>query len=124
MKLKLDENIPDSAATRLAALRYEVDTVLAERLGGRNDEDVWAAAQAEGRFLVTHDLDFSDAREFLPGSHAGVLIVRLPDSEQWRVADHLVAWFSDPDARSWGLCMVVATLRKVRVVPGGSARLP
>lgn len=57
MKLKLDENIPQSAATRLAGLGYDVDTVLDERLGGRSDEDVWAAAQAEGRFLVTHDLD-------------------------------------------------------------------
>ena len=82
MKLKLDENLPESAATRLAALGYDVDTVLAEQLGGRNDDDVWAAAQAEGRLLVTHDLDFSDARRFRPGSHAGVLIVRLPDSEQ------------------------------------------
>ncbi|HWZ88628.1 MAG TPA: DUF5615 family PIN-like protein [Polyangiaceae bacterium] len=82
MKLKLDENLPESAATRLAALGYDVDTALAEQLGGRNDDDVWAAAQAEGRFLVTHDLDFSDARRFRPGSHAGVLIVRLPDSEQ------------------------------------------
>jgi predicted nuclease of predicted toxin-antitoxin system len=82
VKLKLDENLPESAATRLAALGYDVDTALAEQLGGRNDDDVWAAAQAEGRFLVTHDLDFSDARRFRPGSHAGVLIVRLPDSEQ------------------------------------------
>jgi hypothetical protein len=41
--------------------------------------------------------------------------VRLPDSEQWRIGDHLVAWFSDPDARSWARCLVVATLNKVRV---------
>jgi Domain of unknown function (DUF5615)/Regulator of chromosome condensation (RCC1) repeat len=69
--LKLDENIPQSAAMRLAALGYDVDTVLDERLGGRSDEDVWAAAQAEGRLLVTHDLDFADARKFEPGKHAG-----------------------------------------------------
>ena len=68
MKLKLDENIPQSAATRLAALGYDVDTVLDEQLGGRSDEDVWAAAQAEDRFLVTHDLDFSDTRKFEPGN--------------------------------------------------------
>ena len=92
--------------------------MLDEQLGGRSDEDVWAAAQAEDRFLVTHDLDFSDTRKFEPGKHAGVLIVRLPDSEQWRVGDHLVAWFSDPDARTWERCMVIATLRKVRVVRG------
>jgi len=137
VKLKLDENLPGSAATRLAALGYDVDTVLAEIAGGRSDEDVWSAAQAEGRFLVTHDLDFSDARKFRPGSHGAVLIVRLPAarrfaadpewtpliSEPMRVGDHLVAWFSDPDARSWGCCLVVATLRKVGLfAPGRRTR--
>ncbi|HKY40636.1 MAG TPA: DUF5615 family PIN-like protein [Polyangiaceae bacterium] len=115
MRLKLDENLPQSVAPRLAALGFEVDTVLDENLGGRDDDTVWAAAQAEQRFLVTQDLDFSDARRFAPGTHAGVLIVRLPDSEQWRVADHLVAWFSDADARTWVGCLVVATPNKVRV---------
>jgi len=52
--------------------------------------------------------------------NAGALVVRLPDSEQWRVGDHLVGWFSD--ARTWERCMVVATLRKVRVVRGASAQ--
>ena len=47
--------------------------------------------------------------------------MRLPDSEQWRVGDHLVAWFSDSDARTWKRCMVVATVRKVRVVRGATA---
>lgn len=116
MKLKLDENLPTSAAPRLAALGYDVHTVLEEKLGGRNDAEVWAAAQTEGRFLVTCDLDFSDARAFAPGTHHGVLIVRLPDAEQWRAADHLLAWFSDPVARSWGGCLVVATIHKVRVI--------
>ena len=69
---------------------------------------------------MTHDLDFSDTRKFEPGRHAGVLIVRLPDSAQWRVGDHLVGWFSDPDARTWER-WVVATLRKVRVVRGATA---
>ena len=120
MKLKLDENIAASVASRLAVLGFDVDTVLAEQLGGRSDAEVWTAAQTESRFLVTQDLDFSDVRQFRPGTHAGVLIVRLPDSEQWRVGDHLVAWFSAPDARSWTGCFVVATVHKVRVLrPGG-----
>jgi predicted nuclease of predicted toxin-antitoxin system len=120
VKLKLDENIPQSAARRLAALGHDVDPVLDEQLGGRSDEDVSAAAQAEGRFLVTQDLDFSDTRKFEPGKHAGVLIVCLPDSEQWRVSDHLVGRLSDPDEHSWERCMVVATLRKERVSRGAA----
>ena len=116
MKLKLDENLPESAVPRLTALGFDVDTVLSEKLGGHSDADVWAAAQADRRLLVTHDLDFSDVRKFAPGTHHSLLIVRLPDSEQWRAADHLVAWFSDPEAQSWGGCLVVATTHKVRVV--------
>lgn len=116
MKLKLDENLPASAAPRLAALGYDVHTVLDESLGGKQDAVVWTAAQAEGRRLVTCDLDFSDARTFAPGTHSGILLVRLPDTEQWRAADHLVAWLSAPDAPSWQGCLVVATLHKVRVL--------
>lgn len=102
MRIKLDENIPRSAAARLAAVGHEVDTVLDEELGGRPDTDVWFASQSEARLLVTQDLDFSDVRHFTPGTHHGILLVRLPDSEQWRIADYLVAWFSTPEAMTWG----------------------
>ncbi len=116
MKLKLDENIARSAAARLAALGFDADTVLDEGLGGRPDVDVWAAAQSERRFFITQDLDFSDARMFAPGTHEGLLLVRLPDAEQWRIADYLVAWFSAPDVETWARCFVVATPNKVRVI--------
>lgn len=97
MKIKLDENIAVSAAVRLTALGHEVHTVLDEGLSGHDDSEVWAAAQDEERFLITQDLDFSDLRRFTPGSHAGLLLVRLPDAEQWRIADYLGAWFSTPE---------------------------
>ena len=115
MRLKLDENIAASAAVRLVALGHDVHTVLDEGLGGRSDGDVWHAAQAESRLLVTQDLDFSDERRFVAGTHAGILLVRLPDAEQWRVSDYLVAWFSGADASTWERCFVVATPNKVRV---------
>jgi predicted nuclease of predicted toxin-antitoxin system len=116
MKLKLDENIPQSAAARLQALGFDTDTVLGETLGGHPDSDVWRAAQAAGRVLVTQDLDFSDVRTFSPGSHHGIVVVRLPDAEQWRISDYLAAWFATPDAKSWERCFVVATPNKVRIL--------
>jgi len=116
VKLKLDENIPSSAAGRLAALGFDADTVLDEALGGCSDADVWAAAQTEGRLFVTQDLDFSDVRRFAPGAHQGLLLVRLPDSEQWRISDYLAAWFSTGEARTWVGCFVVATPRRIRVM--------
>jgi len=53
VKLKLDENLPETLVARLRALNHDVDNVRMEGLAGRNDLDVWTAAQAEGRFLIT-----------------------------------------------------------------------
>jgi predicted nuclease of predicted toxin-antitoxin system len=62
VKVKLDENIPATVASRLARLGVDTDTVLDESLGGHRDADVWSAARREERLFVTQDLDFSDAR--------------------------------------------------------------
>ena len=80
MELKLDENLPESLLAELAHLNHDPDNVQLEGLAGRNDPDVWAAVQAAGRFFITQDLAFSDLRKFQPGSHHGLLLVRLPDA--------------------------------------------
>ena len=67
MKIKLDENLPDRLVSILTGLAHDVDTVRGEQLTGRADPDVWSAAQAAQRFLITQDLDFSDARRYTPG---------------------------------------------------------
>jgi predicted nuclease of predicted toxin-antitoxin system len=119
MKVKLDENITPRAATRLRSLGHDVDTALDEALGGHCDEAVWREAQETGRFLVTQDLDFSDVRRFKPGTHRGILLVRIPDATQNRLADYLEAWFGALDCGSWDGCFVVATPNKVRVLRPG-----
>lgn len=53
MKLKLDENPPESLAGTLAALGHEADTARSEGLAGHDDADLWAGTQAAGRFLLT-----------------------------------------------------------------------
>jgi predicted nuclease of predicted toxin-antitoxin system len=60
VKIKLDENLPDRLVAVLTGLGHNVDTVGAEQMTGRADPDVWSAAQAAQRFLITQDLDFSD----------------------------------------------------------------
>ena len=55
MRIKLDENIPDRLVTVLSELGHDVDTVLSEQIAGHDDDEVWQAAQAARRFLVTQD---------------------------------------------------------------------
>lgn len=64
MTIKLDENLPERLVAELSALGHDVDTVRAEQLAGRDDNDVWRGAQSAHRFLITQDLDFSDVRRY------------------------------------------------------------
>lgn len=55
MKIRLDENVPSDLDIALSFVE-DVDTAESEGLQGANDDDVWAAAQREERFLITQDL--------------------------------------------------------------------
>lgn len=59
-RFKLDENLPGDAEALLESSGYDAETVLGERLGGGPDLEVLDASRAEGRILVTLDLDFAD----------------------------------------------------------------
>jgi predicted nuclease of predicted toxin-antitoxin system len=78
MRIKLEENPPTRLVSVLAELGHDVDTVPSEHIAGRDDAVVWQTAQAGQRFLVTQVLDFSDIRKYAPGTHHGLLLVRLP----------------------------------------------
>ena len=43
MKLKLDENLPESLLPKLGGLGHDVDNVRVEGLSGQADADVWQA---------------------------------------------------------------------------------
>lgn len=115
MKLKLDENLPEQLAIRLRELGHDVHTVPEESLSGQSDMAVWAAAQAEARFLITQDLDFSDVRRFQPGTHAGLLLVRLHAPGRLALTQHLSTLFGTEPVETWARCFVVLTDHKLRV---------
>ena len=116
MKIKLDENLPLRLATALENLGHDVPTTSSEGLTGRADLDIWGAAQAESRFLITQDLDFSDIRRFTPGSHAGVLLVRLHSPSRQNLIARVEKVFQAENVDQWPGCFVVVTERKTRVV--------
>jgi len=116
MKLKLDENLPVSLATILSSLHHDVHTVAQENLSGSSDREVWEAAQRDERFLITQDLDFSDLRRFAPGTHSGILLVRLRSPDRRALSRRVREIFQHEEVTGWSRCFVVATDRKVRVV--------
>ena len=99
----------------LAALGHDVDTVHSEALTGCHDNEVWEAAQSGDRFLITQDLDFSDLRRYAPGTHRGLLLVRLAFPGRGALVSRIAMLFATEAVNDWRGCLVVATDRKLRV---------
>lgn len=115
MRIKLDENVPSDLAETLSAGGHDTDTSPQEQLRGQPDEVVWTAAQEARRFLITQDMDFSDIRRFAPGTHAGLLLLRLREPSRQGIIERVERLFQTTDVEAWAGCFVVATDHKVRV---------
>ncbi len=115
MKAKLDENLPLQIASRLRMLGHDVHTSHDEGLAGCSDSDLWRAAQREGRTLITQDLDFSDERRFVPGTHFGIVLIRLRSPSRLRLLERVEEVFQREAVIAWAGCFVVVTEQKVRV---------
>jgi predicted nuclease of predicted toxin-antitoxin system len=116
MKLKLGENLPLRLKTVLRDLGHDVHTVEEEDLMGAKDLQIWNAAQGESRVFVTQDMDFSDLREFMPGTHSGIILIRLHTPSWRRLVRRMTEIFRTEDVSGWTGCFVVATEAKIRVV--------
>lgn len=77
-EFKLDENMDPRCKEILAQEGYEVIMVQEERLSGATDIEISEAARAEGRCLITLDLDFADVPAFPPHWYPGIIVLRHP----------------------------------------------
>ena len=76
MKAKLDENLGRTPQRLLKRRGHDAENVYDEEMSGASDPEVWRATQTEERLLVTLDTDFADVRQYPPGAHAGILLLR------------------------------------------------
>jgi predicted nuclease of predicted toxin-antitoxin system len=115
MKIKLDANMPVRLAEVLTVLGHRVHTIPEEGLAGHSDNEVWNCTQKDERFLITQDLDFSDIRRLAPGTHYGLLLVRLRNPGRMALTKKVRELFEIEDVSSWVGCFVVATDLKLRI---------
>ena len=80
---------------------HDVATVVQQQLTSAGDRQVIAACTAEGRCIVTLDLDFSNPLIFQPWDYAGIAVLRLPprpkDTDLWIACRTLIGALSDGD---------------------------
>ena len=116
MKFKLDENLPASSAVILASAGHDADTVAAEGLTGAPDPDVLAAATAAGRILISLDVGLGDIRAYPPGSHAGIVVLRLADQSAATVTKAIsdLASLAEPESLSGATAVLQRGLLRIR----------
>lgn len=78
IQFKVDEDLPQGVADALREAGFDTRTVIEQSLGGASDEDLWPIVQRENRCLVTADKGFANALQRPPGTHAGIVLLRLP----------------------------------------------
>jgi predicted nuclease of predicted toxin-antitoxin system len=81
-----------------------------EHLAGRPDADVVAASTAAERVLISLDVGMGDIRAYPPGSHAGIVILRLADQSAATVLKAIEDLASLPEPES--LAGAVAVLQR------------
>jgi predicted nuclease of predicted toxin-antitoxin system len=76
----IDEDMPRSTARVLREAGYEAADVRDIGLAGHKDPEIFARAQEMGATLITADLEFSNLLLFPLGTHAGIVVTRMPNS--------------------------------------------
>ncbi len=76
MHIKVDEDLPQAIAETLRRHGYSCSTVSEQGMGGFKDPALWEAVQAHHQFLITADKGFGDVRQYPPGTHGGILLLR------------------------------------------------
>ncbi|MBN2580386.1 MAG: DUF5615 family PIN-like protein [Pirellulales bacterium] len=115
MRIKLDENLPTDLSAVLESFGHEVDTVPQEGLVSKPDEEIWQAVNRENRFFMTQDLDFSDVRKYTPGTHPGLLLLRLESPSRKAIISRVQSILQTVPIDQWSGCLVVATDHKIRI---------
>jgi len=115
MKIKLDENLPLELMGLLSSHGHDVDTVPGEKLAGRDDSTIFSAAVSDERLLMTLDLDFSDVRKFRPGTHPGLVLIRLKHPSRRNIIQRMHQVLLSESLDDWKSCFVVVGENKLRI---------
>jgi predicted nuclease of predicted toxin-antitoxin system len=87
MKFKIDENLPGEIVDLLVAAGHDAVSVWQQGLSGATDTQVASVCLAEGRVLVTLDVDFADPRAYPPAGLPGIVVLRLRSQSRNHVVE-------------------------------------
>lgn len=112
----IDEDLPRSTAAALRRAGHAVADVRDVGLRGRSDAEVYAYAQAHGLTLVTADMGFANILRFPLGTHAGIVVLRVPNELAIDQLNRLlVNALADLSAEALRGALVIAEMTRTRI---------
>lgn len=115
MKVKLDENLGQSHALLVRDAGHVTQRVTEQGLSGAKDPAVWQHVCDTGCFFITLDLDFSDVRRFVPGTHPGILLIRPRGKGREAVAGVIRRVLAEHGLKPLVGCLAVADESRTRI---------
>jgi predicted nuclease of predicted toxin-antitoxin system len=115
-KFLVDEDMARSTAVALRQAGHEAEDVRDVGLRGHSDQEVFDRAQAQGAILVTADKDFANILRFPLGSHAGIIVSRVPDRlPTQRVNEELLQALARLEGQKLEGALVIVEVGRVRI---------
>jgi predicted nuclease of predicted toxin-antitoxin system len=115
MKVKLDENLGQLHAELVRDAGHVAQRVTEQGLSGAKDSALWQHVCDNEQFFITLDLDFSDVRRFVPGTHPGILLIRPRGKGREAVARVVRRVLAEHGLKPLAGCLAVADETKTRI---------
>ena len=115
MRFKVDENLHDDIAEALRARGHDAMTVHDQSMRGDSDARLSEVCRAEGRAIVSFDLDFANVRDYPPGDYPGLIVLRLADQGRPHALRVFASVLDLLDREELAGCLWVVEEHRVRI---------
>ena len=95
MKFLLDENISPKTAQFLKELGHYAIHVREVNLKGASDDKIFEYAKQHGLLLITIDRDFGNIMDYPPGTHHGIIRLKLRHMPSGKVNSVLQSFLAE-----------------------------
>ena len=112
----VDEDVPRSTARVLRSAGHEAEDVRDVGLRGHSDAEVFAYAQAQAAVLISCDKGFTNLLRFPVGSHAGIVVIRIPDETRpAQLNEELLRVLEQLRNEPLAGCLVIVEIGRIRL---------
>ncbi|MHB0976376.1 MAG: DUF5615 family PIN-like protein [Candidatus Aquicultorales bacterium] len=115
MRFLLDAGVPRSIQDFLRSQGHDALRLAEVGLLSADDKSVFAFSQSEQRLLITRERGFGDVREYPPGTHSGIIVIKDLNSSAIQIREVFEKAWQELAGLDLSGTIVVVDSAKIRV---------